>query len=106
MPLSTGVPKTRILTGPGVLYRAPLGTLLPGQTSATVANKALTSNVVTLTTSAAHGFVAGDQIIVSISDAVFDGLYTVVSAPSTTTLTYARNSANVSSVASSGTIYS
>lgn len=100
------VPKSRILTGPGYLYRAPLGTLLPGQTTATVSNKALTSNVVTLTTATAHGFVATDQIIVNIGDSVFDGLFTVASAPTGTTLTYAKNNANVTSGAATGTITS
>jgi hypothetical protein len=98
------VPKTRILTGAGYLYKAPIGTALPGQITATVTNKALTSNVVTLTTSASHGFTTGDVINVSIGDAVFDGQFTVASAPTGTTLTYAKTATNVSSTAATGTI--
>jgi hypothetical protein len=99
------VPKSRVLTGAGFLYRAPVGSLLPGQISATVTNKALTSNVVTLTTSAAHGFVTGDQVVVSIGDATFDGLYTLLSG-ATTTMTYAKISANVVSGVATGTVVS
>lgn len=100
------VPKTRVLTGPGYLYRAPLGTLLPGQTSATVTNKAKTSGVATLTTSASHGFTTGKKIFVSIGDAGFDGLQTVASAPTATTLTFNAAGADVTSGASTGTILS
>ena len=100
------VPKTRVLTGAGFLYRAPIGTLLPGQTSATVTNRALTSNVATLTTSTAHGFAVGVQIFVSIGDAVFDGLYTTTSGTATTTINYARVSADVTTGAATGTAIS
>ena len=95
------VPKTRILTGPGVLYKAPLGTLLPGQTSYTVTNKALTSNVATITTSASHTMLVGDQVVVSIGDTVFDGLYTITAVASST-FSYARSNANVTSGAATG----
>ena len=98
------VPKTRILTGAGYLFKAPLGSALPGQINATVTNKALTSNVVTLTTGAPHGFTTGDVINVAIADAVFDGQYTVASAPTTTTLTYAKTNANVTTGAATGSI--
>jgi hypothetical protein len=99
------VPKTRIATGAGYLFKAPLGTLIPGQVSKTITNKALTSNVATITTSAAHGFVTGDQVVVSIGDTVFDGLWTLASA-SGSTFTYARTAADVSSTAASGTAIS
>lgn len=46
---------------------------------------------VTLTTAEAHGLGAGDRVRVSrMSDAGFDGFFTVASVPSTTTLTYAQ----------------
>lgn len=71
--------------------------------TATVNNKALTTNVVTLTTAAAHGLAVGDIINVSGVDnpptpPVFNGQFTVVSVPTTTTLTYAKTNANVASV--------
>jgi hypothetical protein len=100
------VPKTRIATGAGYLFKAPLGTLIPGQVSKSVSNKALTSNVATITTSAAHGLVAGDQVVVSIGDTTFDGLYTIIAAPLTTTFTYARVATDVVSAAATGTAIS
>lgn len=101
------VPKTSIEYGPGYLYRAPLGSLLPGQTvPATVTNKALTTNVATLTTAAAHGLTVGQAVVVALSpaDPVFDGTYVVASVPTSTTFTYAKTNANVTSAASGGTV--
>jgi len=68
----------------------------------TVSNKALTSNVATLTTSATHGFAVGDYVVVSGVDATFNGTYVVASVPTTTTFTYAKTATNVSSVSASG----
>ena len=68
-----------------------------------VNNKALTSNVATLTTSAAHGFVVGDVVGVSGVDSTFDGDFTVVAVPTTTTFTYAKTATDVISVAVSPT---
>jgi len=64
-----------------------------------VNNKALTSNVATLTTSAAHGLVVGDSVWIENVDSVFNGKFTVVAVPTTTTFTYAKTNANVTSVA-------
>ena len=98
------VPKTRVLSGAGYLYRAPLGSLLPGQTSSTATNKARASNVATLTTSTAHGFTTGDEVTVTIGDATFDGTHTVTDAPTSTTLTYASTGADVTSTSATGTV--
>jgi hypothetical protein len=68
----------------------------------TVSNKALTSNVATLTTSATHGFAVGDYVVVSGVDATFNGTYVVASVPTTTTFTYAKTATNVTSVSASG----
>lgn len=73
-----------------------------GRSANTVTNKALTSNVVTLTTGSVHGYLAGDQITVSIGDGVFDGGFTIATVPTTTTLTYARTATNVASTAVTG----
>ncbi len=43
----------------------------------TITNKALTSNVATLTTSAAHGLAVDDEVWVEGVDATFNGKYTV-----------------------------
>lgn len=69
----------------------------------TVTNKALTSNVATLTTSVAHGFVVGNWVYVQIADEQFNGIVQVASTPLTTTFTYARVNANVGSTAATGT---
>lgn len=71
---------------------------------ASISNKALTSNVATLTTAAAHGLVTGDRVVVDCSDNVFDGSYAVASTPSGTTFTYALTHANVTSAAATGTV--
>ena len=64
-----------------------------------VSNKALTSNVATLTTSAAHGLTVDDQVWVEGVDSTFNGKYTVTGVPTTTTFTYAKTASNVSSTA-------
>ena len=65
----------------------------------TITNKALTSNVATLTTSAAHGLAVDDSIWVEGVDATFNGQYTVATVPTTTTFTYAKTASNVTSTA-------
>jgi hypothetical protein len=64
-----------------------------------VSNKALTSNVATLTTSAAHGLAVDDQVWVEGVDSTFNGQYTVTGVPTTTTFTYAKTASNVASTA-------
>lgn len=66
-----------------------------------VTNKALTTNVATLTVTAPHYLAVGDGITVAISDAVFDGS-TTVTAVTATTISYAKVNANVTSVAATG----
>jgi hypothetical protein len=64
-----------------------------------VSNKALTSDVATLTTSAVHGLAVGDEVWVEGVDSTFNGKYTVTGVPTTTTFTYAKVNANVTSAA-------
>jgi hypothetical protein len=64
-----------------------------------VSNKALTSNVATLTTSAAHGLAVDDEVWVEGVDSTFNGKYTVTAVPTTTTFTYAKTASNVASTA-------
>jgi hypothetical protein len=64
-----------------------------------VSNKALTSNVATLTTSTTHGFAVGDIVVVGTVDATFNGTYVVKEVPTTTTFTYDKTNANVTSAA-------
>jgi hypothetical protein len=68
----------------------------------TVTNKALTSNIATLTTSANHTYLAGDVVVVSGVDATFNGTYNILEVPTTTTFTYAKTNANVTSAVATG----
>jgi hypothetical protein len=65
----------------------------------TIVNKALTSNVATLTTSAAHNLEVSDSIWVEGVDATFNGEFTVATVPTTTTFTYTKAATNVVSTA-------
>jgi len=62
-------------------------------------NKALTTNVATLTTTAAHGLCTGMQITITGVGSPFDGTYTITGVPTTTTFTYAKTATNVPSTA-------
>jgi hypothetical protein len=62
-------------------------------------NKALTSNVATLTTTAAHGLSIGMQITITGVDATFNGEYRITTIPTTTTFTYAKTATDVASTA-------
>lgn len=68
-----------------------------------VSNFALTSNVATVTTSAAHNFTIGQKVrIANVANAIFNGTFTVLTVPTSTTFTYAKTSAtNVASTAAS-----
>jgi hypothetical protein len=71
--------------------------------SRNVNNKALASNVATLTTSANHNFVSGESVVVSGVDATFNGTYTITSTPTLTTFTYSKTAGDVASQAATGT---
>ena len=64
-----------------------------------ISNKALTTNVATLTTSAAHGLTVGMTITISGVDATFNGEYRITTVPTATTFTYAKTASNVTSTA-------
>ena len=55
-----------------------------------VSNAERTSDVATITTSAAHTLQIGNIVVVNISDATYNGTVTIASVPSTTTFTYAN----------------
>jgi hypothetical protein len=75
------------------------GTALASTLTGTITNKALTSNVATLTTAATHGFAIGDIVVVASVDATFNGTYVVKAVPTTTTFTFDKTNANVTSAA-------
>ena len=62
-------------------------------------NKALTTNVATLTTTAVHGLCTGMEIVITGVDATFNGTYRITGVPTTTTFTYAKTASNVASTA-------
>jgi len=65
-------------------------------TEAATASVARATNVVTVTTSAAHGFSVGQKVTIDTVTASFDGTFTIASVPSTTTFTFAQTAANAS----------
>ena len=64
-----------------------------------ITNKALTSNVATLTTSETHGLTVGMTITITGVDATFNGEYRITTVPTATTFTYAKTASNVTSTA-------
>ena len=97
------------LSGPGVIQNVTTNEeitiieSLRGVLTPAVSNKALTSNVATLTTSSEHNLLAGDEIVITGVDSTFNGTYVVLDVPTTTTLTYSKTANNVVSVAVSPT---
>jgi hypothetical protein len=70
-----------------------------GDSTKTITNKALTSNIATLTTGTAHGFEVGQSVTVSTVDSTFNGTYTITAVPTTTTFRYAKTATDVASTA-------
>lgn len=65
----------------------------------TVSNKSASNNVITLTTTVAHDLSVGDEIAIQLVDTNFNGRYTVASVPTTTTFTYVKSVADMTSTA-------
>jgi hypothetical protein len=98
---------TEVASSSGALYVGLDGKTISdsnGTNVKTVTNKALTSNVATLTTSAAHGFSPFQFVVVAGVDATFNGTHEIIDTPTTTTLTYSLTASNVTSTAASGTV--
>lgn len=73
--------------------------------SRTITNVAKTSSVVTITTSAAHGFSIGDSVTVAAtSTTAVNGTFNIDTVPTTTTFTYAQSGGNIASTADTGTV--
>ena len=92
-----------IASVPGVAY-SQITKLVRNDADITksVTNKALTSNVATLTVGSGHGFTVGQTIKVTDVDTTFNGTY-VVTAVNTTTISYVCVAVNVPSTAVTGT---
>jgi len=67
-----------------------------------VTNKVITANIATLT-AAAHGFVVGETVFVSIGDAAFDGFRVVATVPDANNFTFVSGTATVGTAATTGT---
>jgi hypothetical protein len=96
------VDTTHITTGELQPNKRPFQILRTIRPAWTVTNKALTSNVATLTIGS-HLLTAGSTINISNIDSTFNGTY-VLTAVTGTTISYARTAANVTSVASGGSV--
>lgn len=70
-----------------------------------ITNVALTSNVVTVTTGAAHGLDVGATVsVAAVTNTDINGEFVVTAVGSTTTFSYALTHANISSGADTGTV--
>jgi hypothetical protein len=96
VPFSVG--DSVVISGVGAPFDGTFPLIAP---VATVTNKALTTNVATLTVGA-HPYEVGDTVTVAGVDATFNGTY-VLTAVAATTISYALVAANVTSAASGGT---
>jgi hypothetical protein len=60
--------------------------------------KSLISNIATIETTTNHGFIVGDQVLLSNVDDVFNGTYQITSVPSNTSFTYQNTRVPVASI--------
>jgi hypothetical protein len=78
--------------------------LIPAGVSRTITTVDRTSNVVTITTSAAHGYLAGQSVTVAaVTNTGVNGTFTITAVPTTATFTYAQVGADIPSGADTGT---
>jgi hypothetical protein len=70
----------------------------------TINNVARVDNIATVTTSASHGFVVGDTVVVTAgTNTGLNGTFTVVDVPTATTFTYVKTGADITSGSDTGT---
>lgn len=76
-----------------------------GDLTGTITNTARTGSTATITTSAAHSYRAGDEVVVAGStNAPLNGTWTIATVPTTTTFTYTTTtSGTITSASDSGT---
>lgn len=73
--------------------------------SRTITTVDRTSNVVTITTSVAHGYSVGDSVtIAAVTNTGLNGTFNIDSVPTTTTFTYAQTGTDIPSGADTGTV--
>jgi len=79
-----------------------VGGIRGGVSLKSVTNKALTSNVATLTVGA-NDYIVGDSVVVTGVDATFNGTFTLT-AVTATTISYAKTASDVASTAATGSV--
>jgi hypothetical protein len=73
--------------------------------SRTITNVVRTTNVVTITTSAAHGYSVGDSVTVTATSSTgVNGTATIATVPTTTTFTYTKAGSDIPTTADTGTV--
>lgn len=106
--LSTWLNVANAISGPKVVTVGGNNTtfeILVDSNSLTITNVALTSNVVTITTSAAHGLAVGDRVkVTATTNTGVNGTFPVKAAPTTTTFTYDLTASNITAGADTGTV--
>ena len=96
------VDSTHVTTGDLQANKRPFQIARSIMPSWTVTNKALTSNVATLTIGS-HKLTTGSTVNINNVDATFNGTY-VLTAVGATTISYAKTATNVTSVAATGSV--
>jgi hypothetical protein len=96
----------RVLNQTGGTSNYGIGSEVNSSTiAATITNVAVTSNVVTVTTSAAHGLMIGETpTVTATTNTGINGAALITAVPTTTTFTYAKTLGNITSVADTGTV--
>lgn len=109
--LSAFIDTSTALTGRGRLEWSGVGTeaspfvSFANKVNLTISNVARATNVTTITTSATHGLVVGDRVqVTAVTNTSVNGVFTVASAPTTTTFTYANTGATITSGVDTGTV--
>lgn len=77
--------------------------LRPGTGTLSISNVALTSNVATITLSAAHTMLVGEIVTVGCSNPLVNGTFTITAVTSTT-FSYASTQSNITSASATGTV--
>lgn len=76
---------------------------IPDGVTRTITTVARVTNVVTITTSVAHGYVAGQSVTVTATtNTSLNGTFVIATTPTTTTFTYSQTGTDIVSVADTG----
>lgn len=91
-------------TGAGYSYNT-IYVVLGSLTSVPISTIAVSTNVVTVTTSSPHGLITGDRVNIDTSSTtVYEGFYVVTGTPDSTSFTFNAALPNVSATVYTGTV--